>query len=223
MRFADIWNLVDSAFADIARMIDAKSNWQLSESSEALHAAGQATARASKALADSLANVKSENDHQNVALLQRVISNHLMPVLAALNNCAVKEQPSHEPETPRLITTPLAKAIEDEIAKADVKSTERFAMDVQRSNLGQILLWLATPDDAGTGHLIVFLRSLARNRSDLLDDAKSFIATLGTLDISQGFVQITPTVRVPIDQVGSQTARILLAKAYLAEKDGLQF
>jgi hypothetical protein len=135
----------------------------------------------------------------------------------------VKEQPSHEPEAPRLITTPLAKAIEDEIAKADVKSTERFAMDVQRSNLGQILLWLATPDDAGTGHLIVFLRSLARNRSDLLDDAKSFIATLGTLDISQGFVQITPTVRVPIDQVGSQTARILLAKAYLAEKDGLQF
>ena len=32
MRFADIWNLVDSAFADIARMIDAKSNWQPSES-----------------------------------------------------------------------------------------------------------------------------------------------------------------------------------------------
>ena len=70
-----------------------------------------------------------------MALLQRVISNDLMPVLAALNNCALKERPSHEPEAPRLITTPLAKAIEDEIAKADVKSTERFAMEVQRSNL----------------------------------------------------------------------------------------
>ena len=79
----------------------------------------------------------------------------------------------------------------------------------------QILLWLATRM-MGTGHLIVFLRSLARNRSDLLDDAKSFINQWHA-KISQGF-RPTPTVRVPIDQVGSQTPEYYWQKAYLAEK-----
>lgn len=233
VRPTDLWAVVDMAFVATFQTIEDKAAGNGPQAGRSFHAATAKCSEASTALQQLVSNgpIADQVEHTHAKVLQHVLAHHLLPLLATIGACLTesdRKAPSASAAmASRKVPTKgihphIVNAIEEQIARVRAQELSQIVSKVDPDGMGQILLWLAESETVGTGNAVVFFQLVAKKRTDLLDRLTSLLNGFGMLSDDNSAVRIATNQFVPIGDIDSKIARLLLAWKYSSVRDEVE-
>ena len=240
MTTATIWTAIDTAFGATIRVIQNKSagNWQAA--AMAMEESNAALVEATRQFQTLTASLRNQREHHEAVAINRVLTSYLVPLLSALMECmhsagsvsgsAAPTQAVAVTERPPWLSTQILSAIDAQLRSLANNPTALSRLTGMLYPLAQLnelsviraCEILASDDDLGVAFVIRVLRDVQAGRRDLMGYFGAFLQEVGTLSNDASTVT-TSGVRIPIGDVSSVHARILLAVRYLEVKEGFRF
>ncbi len=212
----DAWNQIDRCYEALRPLIKHKSRGNAPAALAAMTVAQKTFGEASAMHQSALSNIKNQGEHRELVAQNRVLANHLGPLIASFADCM---QPHSEGQRkPKGFSKKLHAAIEEQLRLVERQPSLYHKLDLSvltPANLRVTLERAVQPDDHGVAVAIRLLRDLSRYRPDLRAAVKESLLAHGRLSENADSVEILPGTSLGIGDLPMASARILLAARYL--------